>query len=431
MSMSLSDRVKRGPPLASIESLLSFEAKSTPRSEILDTDLDLNNHHSSSSNTSNTLDHAQQHNMANIMSFDEFQQLPSDKQSEEIFKLLSMLSPFASEVSSLRSSMEGALNRISELENRNNRSHSNERIIRAKEENVVSGAPPRINNPGTGLAGMGMSALGMGVGLAAGLAGVGPPELTTNGMETEYLLPDSPHSNTPLLQGAETHAPDPFIIAKSRELNKRVTLNVGGVRHEVMWKMLEGIPRSRLGRLATQAGTHEKIIDLCDAYSLVDNEYFFDRHPRSFNSILNFYRTGKLHVVDEMCVMAFSDDLDYWGIDEVYLESCCQNKFNTRKEHIEDEMKKEANNIKKEVEEDFGDGKFAKYQRCLWDLIEKPHTSTAAKVLLLRKQCYNFGLLFYKLFSPYFSGYFCDIHSICCRFHCWHDSQHYTFYTVP
>ena len=83
--------------------------------------------------------------------------------------------------------------------------------------------------------------------------------------------------------------------------------------------------------------------------------------------------------------MAFSDDLDYWGIDEVYLESCCQNKFNTRKEHVEEEMKKEANNVKKEVEEDFGDGKFAKYQKCLWDLIEKPHTSTAAKVLLLKR----------------------------------------------
>ena len=76
----------------------------------------------------------------------------------------------------------------------------------------------------------------------------------------------------------------------------------------------------------------------------------------------------------------FSEDLDFWGIDEVYLESCCQNKFNTRKEHVVDEMKKEAANIKKEVEEDFGTGKFAKYQRCLWDLIEKPHTSTAAKV---------------------------------------------------
>ena len=86
-------------------------------------------------------------------------------------------------------------------------------------------------------------------------------------------------------------------------------------------------------------------------------------------------------MIDEMCVLAFSDDLEYWMIDEVFLESCCQNKYNTRKEHVVEEMKKEAHNIKKEVEEDFGTGKFVKYQICLWDLIEKPHTSLAAKVI--------------------------------------------------
>lgn len=133
---------------------------------------------------------------------------------------------------------------------------------------------------------MGVAALGMGL---SGLASAPGVDLGLSDGD-----PDSPHSNTPLLiPMSESHVPDPFIIAKSRQLNKRVTLNVGGVRHEVMWKMLETIPRSRLGRLAMQATTHEKILDLCDAYSLVDNEYFFDRHPRSFNSVLNFYRTGK------------------------------------------------------------------------------------------------------------------------------------------
>ena len=52
-------------------------------------------------------------------------------------------------------------------------------------------------------------------------------------------------------------------------------------------------------------------------------------------------------------------------------------------------MKKEAANIKKEVEEDFGTGKFAKYQKCLWDLIEKPHTSTAAKVRSLKQKTFQ------------------------------------------
>ena len=44
------------------------------------------------------------------------------------------------------------------------------------------------------------------------------------------------------------------------------------------------------------------------------------RHPRSFNTILNFYRTGKLHVADEMCALAFK--LVLMILPRIYTDTC-------------------------------------------------------------------------------------------------------------
>ena len=92
---------------------------------------------------------------------------------------------------------------------------------------------------------------------------------------------------------------------------------------KVMWRAFEPRILSRLGKLY-RAKSHEEILALVDMYSLEDNEFYFDRDPGSFNCILNYHRTGKLHCLDEVCPLDYTDDLKFWMIDENFLESCCQ-----------------------------------------------------------------------------------------------------------
>lgn len=78
--------------------------------------------------------------------------------------------------------------------------------------------------------------------------------------------------------------------------------------------------------------------------------------------------------------MSFSDDLEYWGLDELYLESCCQHAYHQNREQVFEEMRKEAESLLVEEEEDFGTGYCAKLRRKTWDILEKPQTSMAARV---------------------------------------------------
>jgi len=100
-----------------------------------------------------------------------------------------------------------------------------------------------------------------------------------------------------------------------------------------------------------------------------------------------------------MCVLSFCDDLEYWGLDELHLESCCQHNHHQLKEAVYEELRKEAESLvtgQPEEEEQqtaavsstAADGSMFAAQRRLyaiwrqktWDLLEKPQTSKAARV---------------------------------------------------
>lgn len=85
--------------------------------------------------------------------------------------------------------------------------------------------------------------------------------------------------------------------------SSRIVLNVGGRRYEVSETLFFRFPDTMLGSMAKDA-----------YYDHANREYFFDRDPDIFRSVLNYFRTGKFHIPEEECFAVVLDEMKFYKI---------------------------------------------------------------------------------------------------------------------
>jgi len=193
-------------------------------------------------------------------------------------------------------------------------------------------------------------------------------------------------SMTNMVMGNLMPVPKTLTSSTNGDLN----LNVGGMRKTVERSLVGRFPQTRLGRLLT-CETEESILLLCDDYDVAAKEFYFDRSPKMFRYILNFYYTKHLHFVEELCVLSFSQEIDYWGIHEVFIAPCCKYQFHLRKEAFLNTQDDDADDfasvpslqdillLQKDMDT-FNSMVFGKHRRRVWLLLDNPDYSLRAKV---------------------------------------------------
>ncbi|XP_023662414.2 delayed-rectifier potassium channel regulatory subunit KCNS3-like [Paramormyrops kingsleyae] len=177
---------------------------------------------------------------------------------------------------------------------------------------------------------------------------------------------------------------------------KLINLNVGGFRHMMEHDTLLRFPHTRLGRLL-DCRSEKAILELCDDYCPTNQEFYFDRNPRVFHCVLNFYHTGQIHMMEEFCVFSFSQEIAYWGIEELYIGPCCSIQYQERKEYIEDRdwdirsdeqqpsfdsSFEELSAMDKDLER-FEGTWCSNFRRQIWLRLEDPGHSVSAKVIMV------------------------------------------------
>lgn len=114
-------------------------------------------------------------------------------------------------------------------------------------------------------------------------------------------------------------------------------------------------------------------------------DYFFDRDPQAFSVILNYLRTGELHLPTYFCGPALQSEFQFWEIDEEDIERCCWQPYNTWKTQHRSLEKLEYDRKQSTTHTDLAADRHSRNcwkrsRAVMWTFLQDPSYCFAAKV---------------------------------------------------
>uniref|UniRef100_A0A0M3IHS1 BTB domain-containing protein n=2 Tax=Ascaris TaxID=6251 RepID=A0A0M3IHS1_ASCLU len=152
-------------------------------------------------------------------------------------------------------------------------------------------------------------------------------------------------------------------LAVDHVSDEKLSINISGRRFETWRNTLEKFPETLLGSNEKEFFYDE---DTC--------EYFFDRDPDIFRHILTFYRTGKLHYPKHECLVAYDEELSFFGIMPDLISDCCYEDYKDKKRENQERVMEERLDTADKAKRTLS------LQQKMWAAFENPHTSSVALV---------------------------------------------------
>lgn len=167
-----------------------------------------------------------------------------------------------------------------------------------------------------------------------------------------------------------------------KRISNVVNLNIGGKVFHIPKHLVLRYPKSRIGVLAL-CEDPVKRLTLCDDYNVQNDEFFFDRDPMFFHYIFHFYCSNVLWVMDSLCPINFEEEMSFWGLRLKDTPRCCRILFEEKVDDIREKLKVNQellDEIKPHQDEECYETMFmGNIRKILWDLMENPYSSLAAK----------------------------------------------------